>query len=188
MILNKKLISRVNLILTKGLFGISTITNFLKTGLIDLVAGIFTVNWERAWKGAEKIIDGFLGTIKSSVNTVSSLINGVINTMIGAINTALRVLNRINFDLPDFLGGWHFGLNIPEIPKNWGNIPRLLKGAVLEGGNPFLVWINDQPRGQKNIETPLSTMIEAFKKAGVSAQNQNIIIEANGDFSEFIRI
>ena len=31
-------------------------------------------------------------------------------------------------------------------------------------------------------------MIEAFKKAGVSAQNQNIIIEANGDFSEFIRI
>ena len=118
MILNKKHISRVNLILTKGLFGISTITNFLKTGLIDLVAGIFTVNWERAWKGAEKIVDGFLGTIKSSVNTVNSLINGVINIMIGAINAAIRVLNRISFDLPDFLGGWHFGLNIPEIPKN----------------------------------------------------------------------
>ena len=31
-------------------------------------------------------------------------------------------------------------------------------------------------------------MIEAFKKAGVSPQNQNIIIEANGDFSEFIRV
>ena len=157
-------------------------------GLIDLVAGIFTGDWERAWKGAEQVVDGFLGTIKSSINTVSSLINGVINTMIGAINTAIRALNRISFDLPDFLGGWHFGLNIPEIPKNWGNIPRLSKGAVLEGGNPFLAWINDQPRGQKNIETPLSTMIEAFKKAGVSAQNQNIIIEANGDFSEFIRI
>ena len=51
-----------------------------------------------------------------------------------------------------------------------------------------MAWINDQQRGQKNIETPLSTMIEAFKKAGVSAQNQNIIIEANGDFSEFIRM
>ena len=54
-----------------------------------------------------------------------------------------------------------------------------------------MAWINDQPRGQKNIETPLSTMIEAFKKAGVSAvsaQNQNIIIETNSDFSEFIRI
>ena len=157
-------------------------------GLIDLVTGIFTGDWEKAWKGAEKVVDGFLGTIKSSINTVSSLINGVINMMIGAINTAIRALNRISFDLPDFLGGWHFGLNIPEIPKNWGNIPRLSKGAVLEGGNPFLAWINDQPRGQKNIETPLYTMIEAFKKAGVSAQNQNIIIEANGDFSEFIRI
>ena len=43
-------------------------------------------------------------------------------------------------------------------------------------------------KSKKIIETPLSTMIEAFKKAGVSAQNQNIIIEANGDFSEFIRI
>ena len=31
-------------------------------------------------------------------------------------------------------------------------------------------------------------MIEAFKKAGVSPQNQNIIIEANGGFSEFIRV
>ena len=31
-------------------------------------------------------------------------------------------------------------------------------------------------------------MIEDFKKSGVSPQNQNIIIEANGDFSEFIRM
>ena len=100
-------------------------------GLIDLVSGIFTGDWERAWKGAEKVVNGFLGTIKSSVNTVSSLINGVINMMIGAINTAIRALNRISFDLPDFLGGWHFGLNIPEIPKNWGNIPRLSKEQSL---------------------------------------------------------
>lgn len=87
-------------------------------GLIDLDSGIFTGDWEGAWKDAEKVVDGFVGTVKSLINTASSLINGVINMMIGAINTTIRALNRISFDLPDFLGSWNFGLNIPKIPKN----------------------------------------------------------------------
>ena len=136
---------------------------------------------------AKKAFNGFVNVMKSSVNVVISLINSLINTVIGAINVMIRGLNRISFDLPGWLGGGHFGLNIPEIPKNCGNIPKLAKGAVLEGGNPFLAWVNDQPKEQKNIETPLSTMIEAFKQAGVSSQSKDIVIEANGDFSQFIR-
>ena len=30
-------------------------------------------------------------------------------------------------------------------------------------------------------------MIKAFKQAGVSSQSKDIVIEANGDFSQFIR-
>lgn len=178
-------------VLFMDVFGevVSTIGNFwdMLTGLIDFITGMFTGNWEKAWKGAEKAFNGFVNVMKSSVNVVISLINGLVNGVTSAINAMIRGLNRISFDLPDWLGGGHFGLNIPEIPKNWGNIPKLAKGAVLEGGNPFLAWVNDQPKGQKNIETPLSTMIEAFKQAGVSSQSKDIVIEANGDFSQFIR-
>ena len=111
----------------------------------------------------------------------------MINTILGSINLVIRALNRVKFNLPDWLGGGEFALNIPEIPQHFGNIPRLAKGAVLEGGHPFLAMLNDQPKGQTNIETPLSTMIEAFKQANKQT-NPNIVIEANGDFSQFIRM
>ena len=38
-----------------------------------------------------------------------------------------------------------------------------------------------------NIETPLSTMIEAFKQANRQS-NPNIVVEASGDFAPFIRM
>lgn len=44
-------------------------------------------------------------------------------------------------------------------------LPMLAEGAVIQGGRPFAAILGDQPRGQTNIETPLATMVEAFKIA-----------------------
>ncbi len=88
------------------------------TGLIDFITGVFIGDWDKAWEGAKKAFNGFVNMIKSSINVVTLLINGLINTVIGSINVMIRGLNRISFDLPSWLGGGHFGLNIPEIPKN----------------------------------------------------------------------
>jgi|GEM_PF-4986719 len=44
-------------------------------------------------------------------------------------------------------------------------IPQLADGAVIQGGRPFAAILGDQPSGQTNIETPLATMVEAFKIA-----------------------
>ena len=52
----------------------------------------------------------------------------------------------------------------PPFLKNI-KIPGLAQGSVLNGGDPFLAYLNDQPRGQTNIEAPLSTMVSAFKQA-----------------------
>ncbi len=114
---------------------------------------MFTGNWDEAWEGwegAEKAFNRFVNVMKSSVNVVIPLINSLINTVIGAINAMIRGLNKISFDLPYWLGRGHFGLNIPKIPKNLGNIPKLEKGAVLEGGNPFLACVNHQPKDKKH--------------------------------------
>ena len=74
-----------------------------------------------------------------------------------------------------------------------GNIrfPGFAQGTVLKGGDPFLAYLNDQPRGQTNIEAPLSTMVSAFKQA-LSEGGYNgptaINLEASGDMSELIRM
>lgn len=73
-----------------------------------------------------------------------------------------------------------------------GNIrfPGFAQGTVLKGGDPFLAYLNDQPRGQTNIEAPLDTMVTAFKQAlsegGYSGPTE-INLEATGDMSQLIR-
>lgn len=160
-------------------------------GLIDFITGIFTGDWKRAWNGASKIVDGAVGVMKEALNILLSLINGLTSTLIGAMNAAIRSINRISFDLPGFLGGAHIGFNIPEIPENFGKIPKLAQGSVLKGGDPFLAYLNDQPRGQTNVEAPLSTIVDAFKQA-INESNYNnqpdITINASGDMSSFIRM
>lgn len=155
---------------------------------LGFIVNLLNGDWNKAWESAGKVVDAMKETVKSAVKTVGSAIKGMIEMLIGGINVAIRALNKIHIDLPDWLGGHHFGLNIPEISKDWTNkIPHLAKGAVLEGGHPFLAMLNDQPRGQMNIETPLSTMIEAFKQANRQS-NPNIVVEASGDFAPFIRM
>lgn len=156
-------------------------------GVIDFITGVFTGDWDKAWAGVGKIFDGFVGIIKTAINTLIDFINSMINAITGGINVAIRAINGVGFDLPDWLGGHHFGLNIPEIPKNSLNIPKLAQGSVLKGGDPFLAWVNDQPRGQTNIETPLDTIVRAFKEVAGNNGNQNIVIEANGDLGGIIR-
>lgn len=84
--------------------------------------------------------------------------------------------------------GWHSG---SYSDRDIYNVPRLAQGSVLKGGDPFLAYLNDQPRGQTNIEAPLSTIVDAFKQA-LSASDYNrqpeININASGDMSSFIRM
>lgn len=84
--------------------------------------------------------------------------------------------------------GWHSG---SYSDRDIYNVPRLAQGSVLKGGDPFLAYLNDQPRGQTNIEAPLSTIVDAFKQA-LSESDYNrqpdININASGDMSGFIRM
>lgn len=107
------------------------------TGIIDFIAGVFTLDWERAWKGVSEIIEGVfsgLGAIiKAPLNGIISLINGVI----GGLNQMIDGLNSISIEIPEWvpkLGGETFGINIPEIPE----IPLLAKGGILTSGSAIV--------------------------------------------------
>lgn len=103
-------------------------------GVIDFIRGIFTGDWERAWKGIVEIFDGIFGGL---VDLVKAPINGVIkllNKAIDGINKLIGGLNKIGFDLPDWLGGGSFHLNIKTI----GKIPALANGGILSKGTALV--------------------------------------------------
>lgn len=94
-------------------------------GLIDFIAGVFTGDWERAWSGIVSIFENL-------VKGIGNLFIAPLNLIVDGINWLIDQLNKISFDFPDWIpviGGEHFGLNIPHIPK----IPTFAKGGFTEG-------------------------------------------------------
>ena len=152
-----------------SVFGtIKTVIQNLKKifgGLIDFITGIFTRNWKKAWGGITSIFEGILGVIKGVVNGVLGVIEALANGVIKGINTVIGALNKVKFDIPDWvpaLGGKTFGFNIPNL--NTISIPKLATGTVIPPNREFLAVLGDQKHGT-NIEAPLDTIKQANKEA-----------------------
>lgn len=103
-------------------------------GIIDWIIGVFTGDWERAFGGLSDIISGFWNTIKGVINMVIGGIESMANGVIGAINGMITALNKIKFDVPDWvpeIGGKSLGFNISKISTI--SIPRLANGGITTG-------------------------------------------------------
>ena len=90
--------------------------------------------------------------MKNAVNAGISLFNRFINW----INSKLV----ISWPSIPFLGISAGSYQLLRIP----NIPLLAQGAVIPPNREFLAVLGDQKSGT-NIETPLATMVQAFKQA-----------------------
>ena len=93
-------------------------------------------------------------------NNIKTGFKSFINFIIGGINTLIGGINKLGITLPSWIplvGGKRIGFSIPKIPK-------LATGDVIPPNSEFMAILGDQKRGV-NIETPLSTMLEAFNKA-----------------------
>jgi len=70
-------------------------------------------------------------------------------------------------------------------------IPHLASGSVIRGGDPFVALLGDQPRGQTNVEAPLSTIKQALREE-LSGMNHNSgvspTVVLNIDGQEFARL
>lgn len=122
------------------------------------IAPIFTAEW---WKNlGKKVMNGLIAGFEAGIN-------GIIGMFEKMINWIVNGLNKISFDVPDWLpgiGGKTFGFNIPEVKFGRVSIPRLAKGAVIPANKQFLAVLGDQRHGT-NIEAPLDTIVEAMNIA-----------------------
>lgn len=124
----------------KSVFG--TIANWFNNFVIKPIANIFTGLWEMlktgatgAWNVISTIFktagdwfkNNVIQPIYDAFEWLWSGIKGVINLLISGFNVLIRGINKLSFDVPDWvpvIGGNKWGFNIPEIPK-------LAKGTIL---------------------------------------------------------
>ena len=128
------------------------------SGLITFLTGVFTGDWKKAWNGVLDILKGVW-------NLIVGTVEGAINFIIDGINLLVSALNKIHFEVPDWVplvGGKSFGINITPVSRV--SLPRLASGAVIPPNREFIAVLGDQKSGT-NIETPLATMVQAFKQA-----------------------
>lgn len=64
------------------------------------------------------------------------------------------------------------------------NVPALARGSVLPGGKPFLAIVNDQPRGQTNVEAPLQTIVDAMNIALNNRGSNEVVREEHYHLNE----
>lgn len=140
---------------------ISGLFNSIKqwlSGIIEFISGVFTGDWTKAWEGVKDIFKGIW-------NGIITAVEYAINFIINGINLLISALNTIHFEVPDWvplIGGRSFGISIPLVSNV--ALPRLAQGAVIPPNREFLAVLGDQKSGT-NIETPLATMVQAFKQA-----------------------
>lgn len=106
--------------------------------------------------------------------------NYIIESFQRGVNNVIDGLNRLVAaanSLSD-LTGKHYGsvsrVNIAKLP-----IPKLATGAVIPPNREFMAVLGDQKSGT-NIETPLATMVQAFKQAlaesGYGGSNEAVLV------------
>lgn len=144
-------------------------------GVIDFIRGVFTGDWDRAWKGLGEVLRGIVSTWVAIVKAPINGIIGILNAAIGGINSLIDGLNRLRIDIPDWvpgIGGGTLGFNIPHVPT----IPLLASGGVLLRGaaivgeaGPELL----QQLGNRTIVQPLSGG-ESAAARGTAAVGQRV--------------
>lgn len=156
---------------------ISTVINVVKTVITVALNAIKTV-WNTIWTSLKttvvSVFNGIKSVIKGVINGILGFVESMVNGIINGINKMIDALNSLKFSIPSWvpsIGGKSFGFNLGKVPSV--KLPRLAEGAVFRGGNPYAAIVNDQPKGQTNIEAPLNTIKQAVSEVMSSLGNNS---------------
>lgn len=160
---------------------------WFNTTIVDPIGKAFS----DMWKGVSTVCGDTWTTIKG---TVKNGINGVIDSINGMIS---GINNKLQFDLPDVLGGGNVSFSIPRIP-------RLARGGIVdratnfgnfvagEAGKEMIVPLENTPFVDKLASALGNAVMQAMQfsnaNAGNSASNSDreLVLEMEG--TRFARV
>lgn len=137
-------------------------------GIVKFVSGVFTGDWDKAWEGVKDVFKGVW-------NGIVGFLEGAINIIIRGINWLISQMNKIRFDVPEWvpgIGGKTLGVNIPSIKEV--EIPRLATGAVIPPNREFMAVLGDQKRGY-NIEAPEDLIRQIVREESGGGMNTGLL-------------
>ena len=136
----------------------------------------------------EKVLDPLVGGFKDMVNGIIGFLNSMISGIVGGINGVIDLLNKLSFDIPDWIpgiGGETFGFNLKTLATP--QIPYLAQGAVLPANKPFMAVVGDQKHGT-NVEAPLETIKQALSEVMAMQGSGDVNIRFTGDLAQLARV
>lgn len=122
----------------------------------------------------------FRNGVNAIFTDIKDIFKDLINDMIYGINVLISGLDKLSFNIPDFLGGGHVGFNI-------GHIPYLAQGGIVDKATPFIAgeqgreaimplenntgWINELAGKISTMIMPMQQPKLAFAPSGNISQN-----------------
>jgi len=150
----------------------------VKQAIIDKMGELKTHDWKSI---GSTIMDGIWNGLKSIWSSVTSWASNAAKWLGDAFSGAKSAISSITSGGGSSDASRASVYSMPDI--NSYNIPALAKGAVIPPNREFLAVLGDQRSGT-NIETPLPTMIQAFKQAlketGAVGGSQTVVLEVDG--------
>jgi hypothetical protein len=128
------------------------------------VSKFFTADY---WKAlGRRIIDGLLSGLKSAWAAVKTWVANAVSWFGKKFVEAQNSIAKSNSGRSGGFGTRSGGFGRPSRAPSISRVsaPALARGAVIPPNKEFLAVLGDQKSGT-NIETPLATMVEAFKQA-----------------------
>lgn len=149
-------------------------------------------NWGTVWEEVKttttNIFGGIWDVIKGTINSIIGGVESMANGVIKGFNAMINALNKLSFEVPDWvpeIGGGKFGFSIPtlntiSIPK----LPELAEGGYVRANTPQLAMIGDNRR-YGEIVAPEDKMQEMVDRAvsiargssGMSDQYLAVVVE-----------
>lgn len=141
------------------------------------------------WKEAgKKMINGFLSGVKSAWEAVKTWVANAVswfgNKFVEAQNSIARSNSGRSGGFGTRSGGFGSPSRAPSISRI--STPALARGAVIPPNKEFLAVLGDQKSGT-NVETPLATMVDAFKQAMAESGGGTTTVVVQLDGKEIAR-
>lgn len=142
-------------------------------GLVDFVAGVFTGNWGRAWRGVVKVFENI-------VKGIANIFKLPLNAMIDGVNSFIRSMNRIQ--VPDWVPGvGGKGINISTIPRlaRGGVVNRATLAEVGEGRHSEAVIPLD--RDNAGVQRIADLIASQMQGGGGGDEMVNVVVNLDGN-------
>lgn len=144
----------------------------------------FAPTWDKTWTSCYTTASSNIRSIISEINALNAKLASIERNIIITITTVYETVGKSSGSGSSSNSSKKTGASLrsASLPA----IPALASGAVIPPNREFLAVLGDQRQGT-NIETPLATMVQAFRQAlsdtGFSGEGQVIenVINLDGE-------